>query len=126
MGVRSGISNAEANATRRRAMVCMASSTTFMTTRMWVRDLDRDRCVASFFVNSARSSDTFHPIAAWRFMMLPPFIIEQIRRREEQERARHERPHLEIPTDRPAPRAPQSPDESGDRGVIVIDLMGED
>jgi hypothetical protein len=59
-------------------------------------------------------------------MMLPPFIIEQIRRREEQERAQHERPHLEIPTDRPAPRAPQAPDEPGDRGVVIIDLMGED
>jgi hypothetical protein len=57
--------------------------------------------------------------------MLPPFIIEQIRRREEQERARHERPHLEIPPDRPAPRSPQAPEES-DRGVVVIDLMSDD
>jgi hypothetical protein len=58
--------------------------------------------------------------------MLPPFIIEQIRRREEQERARHEQPRLEIPVDRPAPRAPvapQLPEEGGERGVIVIDLM---
>ncbi len=38
--------------------------------------------------------------------MLPPFIIEQIRRREEQERVRHEQPRVEIPADRPAPRAP--------------------
>ena len=57
--------------------------------------------------------------------MLPPFIIDQIRRREEQERARHEQPRLELPIDRPAPRvpAPQVPDEAGERGVIVIDLM---
>ena len=58
--------------------------------------------------------------------MLPPFIIEQIRRREEQERARHEQPRLEIPVDRPAPRAPQPPDgkrDEGDRGVVIIDLM---
>ena len=55
--------------------------------------------------------------------MLPPFIIEQIRRREEQERARHEQPRLEIPVDRPAPRAPLPPDDAGERGVIVIDLM---
>ena len=41
--------------------------------------------------------------------MLPPFIIEQIRRREEQERARHEQPRLEIPVDRPAPRVPPPP-----------------
>jgi hypothetical protein len=58
--------------------------------------------------------------------MLPPFIIEQIRRREEQERARHEQPRLEIPVDRPAPRVPLTPhvpDDAGERGVIVIDLM---
>jgi hypothetical protein len=57
--------------------------------------------------------------------MLPPFIIEQIRRREEQERARHEQPRLEIPVDRPAPRAPQPPDDPGERGVIIIDLMND-
>jgi hypothetical protein len=55
--------------------------------------------------------------------MLPPFIIEQIRRREEQERARHEQPRLEIPVDRPAPRAPQTPEQTGERGVVIIDLM---
>ncbi len=55
--------------------------------------------------------------------MLPPFIIEQIRRREEQERARHEQPQLEIPAERPRPRAPQAPEEAGDRGVVVIDLL---
>jgi len=56
--------------------------------------------------------------------MLPPFIIEQIRRREEEERARQEQPQLEIPVDRPAPRAPAAPEEKGERGVIIIDLMG--
>ena len=55
--------------------------------------------------------------------MLPPFIIEQIRRREEQERARHEQPRLEIPVDRPAPRVPPPPDDAAERGVIIIDLM---
>ncbi len=55
--------------------------------------------------------------------MLPPFIIEQIRRREEQERVRHDQPRLEIPVDRPAPRAPQAPEETGERGVVIIDLM---
>jgi hypothetical protein len=60
--------------------------------------------------------------------MLPPFIIEQIRRREEQERARPEQPHLEIPPEgRPMPQKPAAPAEDGSqRGVIVIDLMGED
>lgn len=59
--------------------------------------------------------------------MLPPFIIEQIRRREEQERVRHEQPRLELPVDRPAPRAPQAPEENGgSRGVVIIDLTGDD
>jgi hypothetical protein len=62
--------------------------------------------------------------------MLPPFIIEQIRRREEQERARPEQPQLEIPverserSDRSGPKP--APAEEGQRGVVVIDLMGED
>jgi len=57
--------------------------------------------------------------------MLPPFIIEQIRRREEQERAR-EQPQLEIPADRPAHRAPKAPEEKAERGVVVIDLMTDE
>jgi hypothetical protein len=56
--------------------------------------------------------------------MLPPFIIEQIRRREEQERTRHEQPHLELPIGQPVPRAPQAPEDGGDRGVVIIDLLG--
>jgi hypothetical protein len=59
--------------------------------------------------------------------MLPPFIIEQIRRREEEERARHEQqPQLDIPVERPVPRAPHAPEEKGDRGVVIIDLSGFD
>jgi hypothetical protein len=58
--------------------------------------------------------------------MLPPFIIEQIRQREEEERARHEQPRIELPLDRPLPRAPQAPDEKADRGVVIIDLMAGD
>src|SRR5271165_1798130 len=55
-----------------------------------------------------------------RFTMLPPFIIEQIRRREEQERARPEQPQLEIPANRgPAKPAPASEDKD-ERGVVVI------
>ncbi len=58
--------------------------------------------------------------------MLPPFIIEQIRRREEQERARPEQPQLEIPGERAVPRKPAVPsEEQVERGVVVIDLMGE-
>jgi hypothetical protein len=63
--------------------------------------------------------------------MLPPFIIEQIRQREEKERARREedRPRLELPLDRfPARRpehAPRSEHEEGEptRGVIILDLV---
>ena len=59
--------------------------------------------------------------------MLPPFIIEQIRRREVEERLRHDanRPRLEIPVDtyRPAPEDPEEPVEPAvERGVIVVDL----
>jgi hypothetical protein len=59
--------------------------------------------------------------------MLPPFIIEQIRRREEQERARQQ-PQLEVPRERTEPSKPAKPagDDQGQRGVVVIDLMGED
>ncbi|MEO6951430.1 MAG: hypothetical protein ABI321_06435 [Polyangia bacterium] len=56
--------------------------------------------------------------------MLDPWIIEEIRRREEAERESIERgrPVLEIPFDMPMYRpsvAPEPPAE--DRGVIVID-----
>lgn len=58
--------------------------------------------------------------------MLPPFIIEQIRRREEQERRDRaaEQPRLELPLEGPAsaPRRPELADDEPERGVIVIDL----
>ncbi|MCC6213887.1 MAG: hypothetical protein IT376_03400 [Polyangiaceae bacterium] len=61
--------------------------------------------------------------------MLPPFIIEQIRRREEAEAERRrqdaERPRLEIPKDMPRPRRPPQPTEEADdgpRGVVILDL----
>ncbi len=63
--------------------------------------------------------------------MLPPFIIEQIRKREEEERRRGERPvvHLPIPN-RPERRS--EGERGGDserhperpkRGVVIIDLV---
>jgi hypothetical protein len=58
--------------------------------------------------------------------MLPPFIIEQIRRREEKDRVRHDQPRIELPLQLPVPRAPhapQAPEERGDRGVTIIELM---
>ena len=55
--------------------------------------------------------------------MLPPFIIEQIRKREEEERARYEQPQLELPVLPPRPRRPsESPEDDPNRGVIILDL----
>lgn len=58
--------------------------------------------------------------------MLPPFIIEQIRKREEEERARYEQPQqpqLELPKEPPRPRPRYDvPDEDGQRGVIILEL----
>ncbi len=56
--------------------------------------------------------------------MLPPFIIDQIRRREEEESRRdYDRPRLELPIDiyqpAPEPGADQPEDE---RGVVILDL----
>ena len=61
--------------------------------------------------------------------MLPPFIIEQIRRREEREaeerrrRNGEKRPRLEIPVDvnRPASEPPDEEEDPG-RGVVILDL----
>jgi hypothetical protein len=53
--------------------------------------------------------------------MLPPFIIEQIRKREEEQRDRHEeRPRLELPPEEL--RRPERNDEDADRGVVIVDL----
>jgi hypothetical protein len=58
--------------------------------------------------------------------MLPPFIIEQIRRREEEEQARYEQPQLEIEIPRPMPRPRQeAPQDEPRRGVIILDLLGD-
>ena len=55
--------------------------------------------------------------------MLPPFIIEQIRKREE-ERRQHEQPqHLELPLPVPSmPHRRSIPDDDKDRGVIIVEL----
>lgn len=61
--------------------------------------------------------------------MLPPFIIEQIRQREQQERTRREeqQPRLELPIiDRAPLRRPaaEQPEEQDDvnRGIVILDL----
>ena len=61
--------------------------------------------------------------------MLPPFIIEQIRQREEKERERREsdrsQPRLEIPVDRYPPRrpAPEAEEDEPNRGVVILELV---
>ena len=54
--------------------------------------------------------------------MLPPFIIEQIRRREEEQRRHHEELQIEVPlpSNMPRPSAPERHDE--DERVVIIDL----
>ncbi len=56
--------------------------------------------------------------------MLPPFIIDQIRRREEEERRRHEleRPRVELPEDFHQPARERREEENPERGVIILDL----
>ncbi len=55
--------------------------------------------------------------------MLPPYIIEEIRRRENEQRRRHEQPQLELPVPIVIPPQGQEPRrDDDDRGVIIIDL----
>lgn len=57
--------------------------------------------------------------------MLPPFIIEQIRQREEKERVQREeiRPRLELPIERyPSPPRTSEDEDDPNRGVIILEL----
>jgi hypothetical protein len=59
--------------------------------------------------------------------MIPPFIIEQIRRREEAERRKKEaeRPRLELPIDAHRPAREPTPrvhEEELQRGVVIVEL----
>jgi hypothetical protein len=59
--------------------------------------------------------------------MLPPFIIEQIRQREEQERRQRDnnhQPRVQLPIHMPAQPDDLSGDDDTDRGVVIVDLMG--
>lgn len=53
--------------------------------------------------------------------MLPPFIIEQIRKREEIE-SRREQPRLELPVAPPPRRSEDVDEDEPNRGVLIIDL----
>jgi hypothetical protein len=61
--------------------------------------------------------------------MLPPFIIDQIRRREEEESRKHEleQPRLELPEDVYQPARERRPaedrrDDDTERGVVILEL----
>jgi hypothetical protein len=55
--------------------------------------------------------------------MLPPFIIEQIRKREEEERKRYDQPQLELPVAPPQPKRRDEQGDEGQRGVIIVELQ---
>lgn len=55
--------------------------------------------------------------------MLPPFIIEQIRKREREERSRREQqPQLDIPLQMPLPCGPDESKEDVERGVVILEV----
>jgi len=57
--------------------------------------------------------------------MLPGFIIDQIRQREEEEQAKRQVPQVQLPIPMPeGSQAPERQDES-ERGVVIIDLRGD-
>jgi len=54
--------------------------------------------------------------------MLPPIIIEHIKKREEEER-RRQQPFIQLPVPGPLAPAPRPPAEEGsERGVVIIDI----
>ncbi len=57
--------------------------------------------------------------------MLPPFIIEQIRRLEEEKRRQQDgnQPRLELPLDHDRPRPKRErEEEKPERGVVILDI----
>lgn len=58
--------------------------------------------------------------------MLPPFIIQQIRQREEKARQKpvREQPRLELPIDQPTKSRDPEDEDDPDRGVVILDVMG--
>jgi hypothetical protein len=93
-------------------------------------DLDRITRLATLLIEATRFSRVQEetPTQPTRCVMLPPFIIDQIRRREEDEKRRSqlERPVLELPVDRVPPHAPRPRREEEDkpeRGIVILELV---
>ena len=55
--------------------------------------------------------------------MLPPFIIDQIRKREEDERHRRDAPAPTLPLPEPLRREQKPKNDEAERGVVIIDLI---
>lgn len=53
--------------------------------------------------------------------MLPPYIIEELRKREQHREQQQEQPRLELPIPERRRRDSQQPDD-GDRGITIIPL----
>ena len=59
--------------------------------------------------------------------MIDAFIIEELKRREQEEERRRdsERPYLELPLqEEPLQPSEESTDQKSDRGVLIIDFAG--
>lgn len=54
--------------------------------------------------------------------MLPPFIIEQIRKREEDSLPTQPLIELPLPAQPPRPRRQAEEEDEGERGVVIIEL----
>lgn len=59
----------------------------------------------------------------YRTSMLPPYIIEELRRREEARREELTRPQprLELPVERP--RCEPTPSPEAERGIVIIEVF---
>ncbi|MGB8221322.1 MAG: hypothetical protein WCF10_01990 [Polyangiales bacterium] len=54
--------------------------------------------------------------------MLPGFIIDQIRQREEEEQAKRQISQIELHLPVPEGSKPSERDEDSERGIVIIDL----
>ena len=55
--------------------------------------------------------------------MLPSFIIDHIRQREEEEQAKRQSPQLELPIPAREGSPPPDAEDEPERGIVIIDLL---